>query len=129
MKKNLVVLILVIVMVFIAVAGCGAPANSISGMWYEESGFGGTINFNASGTFTMDVMGMSFDGSYTFDAANSEGTMSIEIFGEKSDTDFSLENGKLVTTDGTSYTRDKVEQQSLDDMMESLGDAMQGLTN
>lgn len=122
MNKRVIVLVVLLVVLIAAFAGCGSPAGSIDGLWYEETGFAGTMEFKSGGNCSMEAMGMKFDGKYTFDAAKGEGT--IEIMEQKSS--FKLENGKL-NMDGAIYTREKVEQQGLDTLLEGFGDALEGL--
>ncbi len=122
--KRIVALFVLLVVVAALFAGCGASANDISGLWYEETGYGGTLEFKAGGNFKMEMMGVPLEGKYTFDAAKGTGTMTL--FGEEGK--FKLENGKL-NLDGAVYTRTKVEQQNIGDLLEGLGGALEGMGN
>lgn len=120
MKKTIILCVLLVAIV-VAFAACG-PANSINGLWYEETGFGGTLEFKSGGVVTMVVMGITVDGTYTFDAAKGEGSFTISIMGQEGTQDFTLADGEL-NVDGAIYTREKVEQQDLGDVLEGLGGA------
>lgn len=104
MKKNLIVLFLLLAVLAVMFAGCGSPANGVGGLWYEETGFGGTLEFKAEGVVTATIMGTPMDGAYTFDAATGKGTITML----NAESPFELKDGKL-DIDGTIYTRDKVE--------------------
>ncbi len=123
MKKRLISLSVLLVVLAVMFAGCGAPANSVTGMWYDEAGMAGTIDFKADGNCKLSAMGIDIDATYKFDAAAGKGTMTL--MGQ--DAEFTVSDGKLKVSDGTTYTRTKVEQQSLEDMMEGLGEALEGL--
>ena len=75
----------------------------------------------------MNVMGMSFSGEYTFDAASGTGEMTLDFMGETTTSSMSLENGVL-DVDGTEYTMDYVEQKDLDEMMGDLDDAFNSMS-
>ena len=118
MKKTLI-LVIALVVIVAALAACGA-ANGVNGLWYEKTGFAGTMEFKSGGVVTMAVMGMTIDGTYTFDAAKSEGTITISVGGQGGTQDFKLADGQL-DLGGTIYTREKVEQQDLGDLLNGLG--------
>ncbi|MGE5493861.1 MAG: hypothetical protein ACM3S4_00940 [Burkholderiales bacterium] len=125
MERNIVVLFVLLAVLVVAFAGCGAPANDISGLWYETTGLAGTLEFKSGGVVSLQMMGMSIDGTYKFDAATGKGTI---IFTEdESESDFELKDGKI-NLDGMIYTRDKVEQKDPEEIgeqfMEGLEDAL-----
>lgn len=107
MKKT-VILIVALVVIVTAFAAC-TPANSVNGLWYDKAGLLGTMEFKSGGVVTMTMMGVPLDGTYTFDAAKGEGT--ITIAGQEGT--FTLADG-LINMDSQVYTTDKVEQQNLD---------------
>jgi len=76
----------------------------IVGVWYEAEGKYGTITFNADGTASIDFAGEVYQATYTFDAANSQGTLTAE-----ETVTFTLKDG-LILIDGYTYTREYVEQ-------------------
>ena len=86
----------------------------------------GTLQLNSDGTFEMEVMGMSFSGTYTFDRTTGSGVLTLEFMGETSDTEFYVENGSLYSG-GTEYIRDYVEQMDMDEMMDQMEEALEGL--
>jgi hypothetical protein len=124
MKKSIVSLITLLVVLVVVVAGCGASANSVSGLWYDESGVTGTLEFKSGDVVSASIMGITLDGKYTFDAATGKGTITLM----DSESEFELKDGKL-SLDGSTYTRDKVEQQDLSDAMEGHGDALTAPSN
>lgn len=124
MKKNLILLFVLLAVLVVAFAACGAPANDVSGLWYESTGLAGTMEFKSGGVVSATMMGVSVDGTYTFDTASGKGT--IKMMDEESS--FELKDGKL-NMEGMTYTRDKVEQQDLGDLMEGLGDALTAPSN
>lgn len=130
-KLCLVVLVVLLIATAAVFSACGSAPAAISGLWYEETGYGGTIEFKAGGAYTMDVWGMKFNGKYTFDESSNAGEIVVEFMGEKSTTAFTVAGGKLMM-EGSAYTRDKVEQKSLDDAFEDwdleLEGALEGLT-
>ena len=114
MKKT-VILVIMLVIIAIAFAACG-PANSVMGLWYDQAGLTGTIEFKSGGALTMTTMGVSIEGTYTFDAAKGEGTITLSFMGQEDTADFTLSEGKL-NIEGQIYTREKVEQQDLGDIL------------
>lgn len=121
MKKT-VILFVALVIIVAAFAACG-PANALNGLWYEKTGYAGTMEFKSGGVVTMKAMGVSIDGTYTFDAAKNEGTITISAAGQEGTTDFTLSNGEI-NIESAVYTRDKVEQKDIEDMLKGLGDAL-----
>jgi hypothetical protein len=121
MKRNVVVLFVLLVVLVAVFAGCGAPANSINGLWYETTGLAGTMEFKSGGVVSLQMMGMSIDGTYKFDAASGKGTIKIEE--DESESEFELKDGKI-NLEGMTYTRDKVEQQDLGELLEGFEDAL-----
>jgi len=130
MKKILIVIVL-FGMMAVLLFGCGAPASSIAGIWYEQNGFG-TVEFKGGGKCTQDAMGFKMDGNYTFDEAKGEGEITVEFWGEKSTSSFVFTDGNIVM-EGATYTRTKVEQKSISDAFDEafseMGDALKGLEN
>lgn len=123
MKIRIVALVVLMSVLIAVFAGCGAAANSVAGLWYEETGFGGTIEFKSGGVVTISALGMSYDGTYTFDAAKGAGTATFD----GSDSEFMVKDGKLIS-EGLTYTREVVEQK-LDDALEDLGNTLDGLVD
>ena len=106
----------VVLFVFILPGGSGA----IVGKWYEQTGYGGTVEFLSDGTFNYEAMGFPISGEYKFDAGTKTGQMSMNMMGMSQDVGFKLE-GKNLVIDGAAYTRDYVEQQDLSDMLDGFG--------
>jgi hypothetical protein len=90
-----------------------ADVSDIKGLWYETSGYGGTIEFYADGTYDMTIMGYTFGGTYEYDAAAGTGVLHENDTGESYP--LTVSNGML-ETDGYQYTRDYVEQYDLSDL-------------
>ncbi len=124
-KLLLVVLVVLLAAAAVVLSGCGSAPAAISGLWYEETGYGGTIEFKAGGAYTMDVWGMNLNGKYTFDESRNAGEIVVEFMGESTSSPFSVEGGKLLV-DGATYTRDKVEQKSLEDAFDDWGAEIEG---
>jgi hypothetical protein len=124
MKKSIVSLIILLVVLVVVFTGCGAPANGVSGLWYEQTGIGGTLEFKGGGVVSAAVMGMTLDGKYTFDASTGKGTVTMM----DTESAFELKDGKL-NMEGAVYQREKVEQQDLGKLMEGLGDALAAPSN
>lgn len=114
MKKT-VILVTALVVIVAALAACGA-ANTVNGLWYEKTGLAGTLEFKSGGVVTMSVMGLNIDGTYTFDAAKSEGSLTISFAGTEQTSNFTLKDGQI-NLDGAIYTKEKVEQQNLGDLL------------
>jgi hypothetical protein len=105
----------VLLFVFILPGGSG----DIAGKWYEQTGFGGTVEFLSGGNVNYEAAGFPMSGKYTYNSGSKTGQMTIEIFGMSEDVDFALE-GNMLNVDGAYFTRDVVEQQDLSDMMDDL---------
>jgi hypothetical protein len=114
---------LVIAVVLLVLLLPGGGNADLAGVWYDESGYGGTIDFKANGTFDMQVAGMNMPGTYTFDKNKSKGTLSITYFGESEEMPFKLEGDRL-NVDGVWYTKAYVEQFDYSDMLDEYGDML-----
>lgn len=121
MKKSVILFVALVVIVAVAFAACG-PASTISGLWYEETGYGGTLEFKSGGVVTMSALGLTIDGTYTFDAAKGEGKITLSVMGQESSQDFTYADGKI-SVSGATYTKNKVEQKNVEDLLNSLGNA------
>jgi hypothetical protein len=119
MKKSSIILVVLLVVLVVMFAGCGASANGVSGLWYEVTGLGGTLEFKSGDVVTASAMGLTLDGTYTFDAASGKGTVTVM----ETESPFELKDGKIIL-EGSTYGREKVEQQDLGDLLEGLGDAL-----
>lgn len=119
MKKTIILVVMVALLVGIF-AACGG--NPIQGMWYETNGFG-TVEFKGGDKCTVSAMGIEIEGTYKFDAGSGEGELTMSFMGEETSSDFKLD-GKELEMDGATFTRDKVEQVDMEDMM---GEMMEGL--
>lgn len=115
MKKT-VLLVIALVVIVAAFAACGA-ANSVEGKWYDKAGVTGTLEFKSGGVVTMSVMGISLDGTYTFDAAKNAGTLKVSFGGQEQTTDFTLANGEI-NLSGSVYTKTVVEQTDLSGILQ-----------
>jgi len=88
-------------------------SDDILGLWYETTGYGGTLEFYVDGTYTMTMMGVAVNGTYEYDAVSGCGT----IYEELSGTEYPLTiSDGLLTIDSLQYTRDYVEQYDLNDL-------------
>ncbi len=104
--------VLVGAIILIIVLTGGQPAgNGVIGMWYDEQGYAGTLDFHSGGTVDMSAAGMQIPAEYTFDEKTGRGE--IGFYGSMSE--FTIEGGVL-NLDGTRYTRRVVEQFDLSDI-------------
>ena len=78
----------------------------ITGLWYETTGYGGTLEFSTDGTYMMTMLELSFGGTYAFDAASASWILHDELSGTTYTV--TLTDGYL-TMDTLQYTRDYVE--------------------
>ncbi len=106
----------VVLFVFILPGGSG----DIAGMWYEQTGYGGTVEFLRDGTVNYEVMGYPVSGEYTYDASTRTGQMTIDLMGVSQSVDFELEDN-LIVIEGAYFSRDYVEQQNISDMLDDFG--------
>lgn len=88
-------------------ATAAVGASDILGMWYESTGYAGTLEFYDNGTYMMVVAGYEFPGTYTFDAASASWTLVEDLTQESYEAAFV--GGELMV-DSLGYTRDYVEQ-------------------
>ncbi len=85
-----------------------AAQPDISGIWYETTGYGGTLEFFTDGTYSMTVADIALGGTYDYDAA----TSSWRLHEDLTDTTYmaALSDDGLLSLDSIQYTRDFVEQ-------------------
>lgn len=85
-----------------------ATQPDISGMWYETTGYGGTIEFFTDGTYSMSVADIALGGTYNYDAASA----SWQLHDDLTETILkaSLVEDGYLNVDSLRYTRDFVEQ-------------------
>ncbi len=88
-------------------------ANPLVATWYETTGTYGTIVFTADGSFTLEVYGKTFAGTYTYDPQTGSGSAVLEMTGEAET--FTYVDGVL-TLDGMTYTQDYVDQPTAEDI-------------
>lgn len=122
MKKIAIILVLIIIPVAFY-SGCRASANDISGLWYDKTGFAGTLEFKDGGVVALAISDKVYSGTYSFDAENGKGKINIDdpIVIESS---FTLSDGLLNVDNGAvTYTRDKTNQQDVGNLLKSLGKA------
>ena len=115
------VLIIAIILLVVLLPRGGSA--ELAGVWYEETGYGGTIEFRADGTFDMQVAGMTMPGTYTFDKNKSTGKLSISYLGENEQEPFKLDGDRL-NIGGSWFTRNYVEQFDYNDMLGDFGDML-----
>ena len=115
------VLIIAIILLVVLLPRGGSA--ELAGVWYEETGYGGTIEFRADGTFDMQVAGMTMPGTYTFDKNKSTGKLSINYLGESEQEPFKLDGDRL-NIGGSWFTRNYVEQFDYNDMLGDFGDML-----
>lgn len=88
----------------------------IAGLWYSKDGRFGTLKISSDGSAQLDIMGGTYSGTYTFDAANGAGEISTVFNNQKWTFVLRLEDGALVVETGiliagdVTYTRDNPEQ-------------------
>lgn len=99
-------------------------SNPLLGVWYDQSGIYGTIEFFDDSTYTLIVYGVSTSGTYAYDSAAGTGELAFEY----SDPGvFSYASGTL-TLDGIYYTQDYVAQQTAPDYTSLTGDWYESTT-
>jgi len=91
----------------------GGVTTGIQGLWYETTGYGGTLELYGDGTYDMTIAGYVFRGTYEYDASSGAGTLYERDTGETYP--LTVSNGVL-ETDGYQYTRDYVEQYDWSDL-------------
>lgn len=102
--------LVVLLSLIAALAGCGAVSRDISGLWYEETGYGGTIEFKSGGAVTYSALDETYNGKYTFDDEKDEGKTKINDVEEE----FYIKDNKLMW-DGSIFTRKEVDQKTEED--------------
>ena len=114
-NKNLItgliiggVTLLAAVIVLVVLLTGGQGKTGIPGIWYETTGYGGTMTFNPNSTFEMELMGMTFSGTYTFDDTTGIGEITLDYLGTQIPGNIYLKDGTL-DFEGTEYTRNYVE--------------------
>ena len=87
--------------------------NRVAGMWYDETGFGGTVQFFKDDRISITMIGVPFTGTYSFEEDSGTGQITIdEMSGVEMDEEsapFILDDGTL-EIDGSFYTREYVPQ-------------------
>lgn len=83
-----------------------ADTTDIQGIWYETTGYGGTLEFYSDGTYAMVVMGYTFGGTYEYNPSTGQGLLGDADSGDTYE--FTLTNG-VFEMDAMQYTRDYVE--------------------
>lgn len=83
--------------------------SDIYGLWYETTGYAGTIHFYTDGTYEMTMTGNVLSGIFDYKTSNGEVTLFPDTY------QFTYENGVLFWED-FQYTRDYVEQYDRNDM-------------
>ncbi len=90
--------------------------SAIAGVWYHKDGTMGVIRFLSGGKAELELMGSKYEGTYAFNSASGEGTVST-LFGDRRwSFDIRLEGENLIIETGmfvageVVYTRDIVEQ-------------------
>lgn len=86
---------------------------TLTGIWYETTGYGGTIEFFDDGTYLVVVAGVEYSGTYTYDPAFAMGTVVDPVINEEVGIQF--EDG-LLRIESIYYTRDYVEQYDWNDI-------------
>ena len=99
-------------------------SNPLPGVWYDQSGVYGTIEFLEDGTCSLVIYGISSGGTYTYDSTAGTGELSSE-FGDMGT--FTYSNGTFVL-DGVTYTQDYVSQQTTPDYTALTGEWYESTT-
>ncbi len=99
-------------------------SNPLLGVWYDQSGVYGTIEFFNDNTFTLVVYGILTNGTYTYDSAAGTGQLTLE---NSDPGTFTYANGTL-TLDGVTYTQDYVLQQAEPDYTSITGNWSEATT-
>jgi hypothetical protein len=121
-RKTVILLILVIAL-FAVFSGCGASTQDITGLWYDKTGFAGTIEFKEDGTVTLVMSDQTYNGTYNFDNNNGEGTINITDPVETA-SGFILSNGEINVDNGSAiYKRDKVNSRKIGDVIDGSSNA------
>ncbi len=107
-----------LILLFIVILPGGGKSELV-GTWYEQTGYGGSIEFKADGTYDYNAMGFPISGKYTFNSTSKTGEMQIEMMGVSQNMSFKLD-GNTLLMEGSVFTRDYVEQQDLSDMLGDL---------
>ncbi len=85
-----------------------AAQPDISGIWYETTGYGGTLEFFTDGTYSMTVSDIALGGTYDYDAASSSWRLHEDLTGTTYTA--ALSDDGLLNLDSIQYTRHFVEQ-------------------
>ena len=111
------VAVVVVVAVFLTIFFLGRVPTELHGTWYEIEGYG-YVNFTPNGVLEMTVMGEQYPGTYTFNSATDQGTISYE--GEE---DTFTCDGTTLEWSGSTWTKVYVDQVEYD-----WGSMFSGLT-
>ena len=73
MKRKLILIFVLLFVLAAVFAGCAKSAapKELLGLWYEVNGYG-TVDFDADGTCELVGLGISMNGTYTYDANTNE---------------------------------------------------------
>ena len=82
--------------------------NAIAGLWYEQTGEMGTVEFAQDGTVKVVNYNGEFGGTATYDPVNKVGEININLYGNAEPVDFHLDGNTLFINE-TAFTRDAVE--------------------
>ncbi len=80
----------------------------ISGIWYETTGYGGTLEFFTDGTYSMTVIDIALGGTYEYNAASSSWNLLEDLTGTAYTA--ALSGDGYLSLNSLQYTRDFVEQ-------------------
>ena len=103
-----------VIALFLVIFLTGRVPAELKGTWYETTGMGYSV-FKPSGVMIMTAMDVENPGTYTFNSATDQGTITVD--GETST--FTCD-GTTIEWDGISMTKTYVEQLDLDSMFSGL---------
>ena len=113
--------IVVVISVFLIIGLTGMVPADLKGTWYETTGMGGTLEFKASGVLAYTIYGDEGEGTYEYNSATGEGSLSRMSGDEEVEFTFTCD-GTTITMDDVIYTKEYVEQVDFSDIFESLLD-------
>ena len=108
--------VVVVVAVFLIIGLGGMVPSALQGTWYETTGMGGTLEFKSYGELESVVFGVAYSGTYQFDSATQQGTITRAITDEEGNMEFTCD-GTTLEVSGATFTKKYVEQQTLDDLL------------
>ena len=107
--------VVIVIAVFLIIGLGGMVPAALQGTWYETTGMGGTLAFKSYGELDSVVFGVAYKGTYQYDGATQQGIISRNTTDEEGDLEFTCD-GTTLEVSGATFTKQYVEQQTLDDL-------------